>query len=331
MTDIHETWLARQRARWVRPDAERYVRPDAERYMRPDAARFLRPDRDRFLRPEFQERKDAPGSRHERQSADHFEQLDEATRTQVRLELASLRLELALLRLGERWRKANFNPNQPRVPAGNPDGGQWTSEGGGAGRNDPRVVSDATPDNEWKPGAQFAQRRTPRGPILINGRWVVPTPAQSARLAVAEAQARDAVRRVRQLDPGWRPTSSQFESVEGLIGANRAEAQQAEARIAELAGMGIGPGRYARESIPARGPERDFTAQEHRDINQIFSKYGCHTCGTFDPGTRSGNAILDHQPPITLSPHGGSFRLYGQCAHCSHVQGGHVLHLRGRR
>jgi hypothetical protein len=29
--------------------------------------------------------------------------------------------------------KANFNPDQPRVPAGNPDGGQWTSEGGGNG------------------------------------------------------------------------------------------------------------------------------------------------------------------------------------------------------
>ena len=25
-----------------------------------------------------------------------------------------------------------YDPNQPRVPAGNPDGGQWTSEGGGA-------------------------------------------------------------------------------------------------------------------------------------------------------------------------------------------------------
>lgn len=27
-------------------------------------------------------------------------------------------------------RKANFDPNQPRVPAGNPDGGQWTDVGG---------------------------------------------------------------------------------------------------------------------------------------------------------------------------------------------------------
>ena len=29
--------------------------------------------------------------------------------------------------------KAGFDPNQPRVPAGNPDGGQWTGTGGGGG------------------------------------------------------------------------------------------------------------------------------------------------------------------------------------------------------
>lgn len=29
-------------------------------------------------------------------------------------------------------RKANFHPDQPRVPAGNPDGGQWTGESGGS-------------------------------------------------------------------------------------------------------------------------------------------------------------------------------------------------------
>jgi hypothetical protein len=28
--------------------------------------------------------------------------------------------------------KAGFDPNQPRVPAGNPDAGQWASTGGGA-------------------------------------------------------------------------------------------------------------------------------------------------------------------------------------------------------
>ena len=28
-----------------------------------------------------------------------------------------------------------YDPNQPRVPAGNPDGGQWTAEGGNIGRS----------------------------------------------------------------------------------------------------------------------------------------------------------------------------------------------------
>jgi hypothetical protein len=62
----------------------------------------------------------------------------------------------------EMERRAGFNLNQPRVPAGNPDGGQWTSEGGSGGLNDSRVISDAMPNNDWIPGAQYAQG--PRGP-----------------------------------------------------------------------------------------------------------------------------------------------------------------------
>jgi hypothetical protein len=62
--------------------------------------------------------------------------------------------------------KAGFNPAQPRVPAGNPDGGQWTSGGStgggstGGGITDPRILSDATPDNTWVPGARYAQDET---------------------------------------------------------------------------------------------------------------------------------------------------------------------------
>lgn len=64
-----------------------------------------------------------------------------------------------------------YRPDQPRVPAGNPDGGQWTADGGSRSPgsqptikpppiNDPRVISDAVPDNDWKPGAQYAQHRS---------------------------------------------------------------------------------------------------------------------------------------------------------------------------
>jgi hypothetical protein len=38
---------------------------------------------------------------------------------------------LASLRLRELLRKANFNPNQPRVPRGYREGGQWTQDGAG--------------------------------------------------------------------------------------------------------------------------------------------------------------------------------------------------------
>ena len=31
------------------------------------------------------------------------------------------------------WHQSHFNPNQPRVPAGHRDGGQWTRMGGGTG------------------------------------------------------------------------------------------------------------------------------------------------------------------------------------------------------
>jgi hypothetical protein len=84
-------------------------------------------------------------------------------------ELRRVRPDYYWLRFGyEAWardqrRKANFNPSQPRVPVGNPDGGQWTSEGSGGGRpSDSRVISDATPENDWIPGAQYAAG--PRGP-----------------------------------------------------------------------------------------------------------------------------------------------------------------------
>lgn len=57
-----------------------------------------------------------------------------------------------------------YNPNQPRVPAGNPDGGQWTSAGGGssvaAARAAAGLPAEETinlyrnPDGSWDPARQ---------------------------------------------------------------------------------------------------------------------------------------------------------------------------------
>ena len=51
--------------------------------------------------------------------------------------------------------RAKFDPNQPRVPAGNPDGGEWTGTGGGG---TPGSASRLSAPNESAPrnGVQLA-------------------------------------------------------------------------------------------------------------------------------------------------------------------------------
>ena len=82
------------------------------------------------------------------------------------------------------------------------------------------------------------------------------------------------------------------------------------------------PGPNAGDSIPARGPGRDFTPGERQQVNDIGNATGCHTCGATSPGTKSGNWVPDHQPPSSQNTDGGQQRLYPQCVSCSRTQGG---------
>jgi hypothetical protein len=50
---------------------------------------------------------------------------------QMRCDLAALNVELKLCKLAYLLRK--YSPSQPRLPAGSPEGGQWTRVGGGEG------------------------------------------------------------------------------------------------------------------------------------------------------------------------------------------------------
>ena len=74
----------------------------------------------------------------------------------LRQSLLESKMRVAEVRLELRWRafKRKYSSDQPRAPSGNPDGGQWTSEG--AGGTDPRMLSDAIPDNDAIVGAQYA-------------------------------------------------------------------------------------------------------------------------------------------------------------------------------
>lgn len=65
-----------------------------------------------------------------------------------RWRLSALKVQMALLRCGLFLK--TFNPNQPRVPAGEPDGGQWTKEGESArnsSQDDPKIIFVADRDD----------------------------------------------------------------------------------------------------------------------------------------------------------------------------------------
>ena len=80
------------------------------------------------------------------------------------------------------------------------------------------------------------------------------------------------------------------------------------------------PGPFAKESIPGH-PGRP-TAAEQKKVNDLMKEHGCHTCGTKDPKTPSGNAVADHQPPQAL---GKPERFFPHCIGCARRQGGQVL------
>ena len=130
---------------------------------------------------------------------------------------------------------------------------------------------------------------------------------------------------------------SVFIPVERAVGAGRLLVRAFEGRAVRAAAEAgrdtLRPGPFAGRGIPARGPERNLTAAERRANNGEMAEHGCHTCGTRDPGTRSGDAIPDHQPPNALNPTGGRQRLYPHCTTCSRRQAGQVTQevMRRRR
>ncbi|MGL4284730.1 MAG: hypothetical protein ACRCVA_00190 [Phreatobacter sp.] len=229
-----------------------------------------------------------------------FTSADLSSLRQRRRDLAGLGANIKLLR-SEWAAKSGFDPNQPRVPAGHPDGGQWTDGGGNVIRL-----------------AQIGPRRPTASTVR---QWPGATLGQQTRFESTKRQADTAIARVQRNESEWRPSASYTQTIEGQIRANEAATSEANARYGEHLQFGIGPGRFAGESIPLRGPGRHFTAEERREINRIGSETGCHTCGTRDPGRRR-TFFIDHQLPNAWNSNMGNQRGYPHCATCSYRQGG---------
>jgi len=102
----------------------------------------------------------------------------------IRANLSANAFWLAALRLHRLVGKANFNPNQPRVPRGNREGGQWTRDGG---PHTPSSRSELVFDEEGNP--KLPEKR-PDAPQVRNSlskqlaKWVVQNQA-GVRVALA--------------------------------------------------------------------------------------------------------------------------------------------------
>jgi hypothetical protein len=115
-----------QRKRWLRHDMHLWIRHDAARWVKPGtdpADVFPTLKRERAQKEAARERARAA------EDAAFDAEIEDARRVQ-----AALRAEVDELKAAQarrRLQEAKYSPSQPRVPAGNPRGGQWTDRSGG--------------------------------------------------------------------------------------------------------------------------------------------------------------------------------------------------------
>ncbi len=122
MSDPNDAWAAQQRRRVMRPNAQLYMRPDAQRFLPSEPPRWATKEEVRLF---WGDRADEREAKARAEQAAAEAELDELLR--LKRELAEIK---SLLRLRRKLRDIKaFNPEQPRVPAGGPHGGQWVSEG----------------------------------------------------------------------------------------------------------------------------------------------------------------------------------------------------------
>ena len=124
--DTKENPMSRESDLYDAHQRERWLRPDAHLWVRPDAARFFLPGTDLAdVIPALARERDIERAAEAKAIAREIEEL-----LALRDELMQIKAELARRRLED---EAKYSPSQPRVPAGNPRGGQWTDRSGGQG------------------------------------------------------------------------------------------------------------------------------------------------------------------------------------------------------
>ena len=121
-----DSYLRHQQQRWLRHDAHLWIRPDAARWVKPgfDPGEIY---------PTLKRKPEA--AKQGALSADLAAEVARGYRLNalLREQLAEVKADMARDRAAYQ-EESKYSPSQPRVPAGNPDGGQWTDGGGAVAR-----------------------------------------------------------------------------------------------------------------------------------------------------------------------------------------------------
>jgi hypothetical protein len=121
--------------RWIRHDWRRWIRPDIARWMKPgvDPADVIPAlARERAGLEAKRAREEAARAAEDAALAAEIEHERRALAA-LNEEMKEVNAEMARRRRRVAEDEAKYSPSQPRVPAGNPRGGQWTDRSGGQG------------------------------------------------------------------------------------------------------------------------------------------------------------------------------------------------------
>jgi hypothetical protein len=120
-----------------------------------------------------------------------------------------------------------FDPNQPRVPAGNSEGGRWTDSGSSGGGV--RVATRLPTRHQRRRPDVSATRPVDSGGGI---EWL--TSAEYVELVSSKIPAESLANVLRNHSPDWQPESHIVASAADRISANQKEAAEAAARLREI-------------------------------------------------------------------------------------------------
>jgi hypothetical protein len=105
-----------------------------QRWLRHDAHLWLRHDYARWVKPGTDPEELYPHLKRQREAAEDLAFAAKIAASQRVLTMLRAEVdEMKAARARQRLEEAKYSPSQPRVPAGNPRGGQWTDRSGGQG------------------------------------------------------------------------------------------------------------------------------------------------------------------------------------------------------